>query len=307
MAEGELIVTKKGQVRVRFVNKNGKSVEAAVPQNELSRSIAAQLEEHLSKNTADKLTGLKVELEEVGGQPKKVRPVGEPFESPVAPMPTSNPGSQTKKSGAASSHSRQPQPAQHGAANQGGGGEQRFHNPYNFVPALPRDKVGGDLGDSKPAGHHVLFPDRYSGVIRVCMTAKTPLLVPDAGRLIDYQKENEAQGITKGHKSYPVRLDPTGKPYIPPTSVKGMLRAAYEAVTNSRLAVFPGHDRKLAYRMVTQEGLALVPARIDNNSIQLLPGTATIGANGPQGPMYAAWLPRYHNGQVARWGSTLSK
>uniref|UniRef100_A0A7C4LPA8 TIGR03986 family CRISPR-associated RAMP protein n=1 Tax=Schlesneria paludicola TaxID=360056 RepID=A0A7C4LPA8_9PLAN len=166
-----------------------------------------------------------------------------------------------------------------------------FHNPYNFVPALPRDGITGELGDHAPIGHHVLHPDRYTGVIRVKMTVITPLLVPDAAC---------AQDCPNDHKSFTVRLDADGKPYIPPTSIKGMLRSAYEAVTNSRLAVFPGHERKLAYRMATQEGLSLIPARVENGQLILLPGTSDIGTNGPQGPMYAAWLPRYFRGNLDR-------
>ncbi len=87
---------------------------------------------------------------------------------------------------------------------------------------------------------------------------------------------------------------------MPPTSVKGMLRAAYEAVTNSRMTVFAGHDRELAYRMATQEGLALVPARVEADQLVLLPGTSQISTSGPQGPMYAAWLPRYFRGRLDR-------
>jgi CRISPR/Cas system CSM-associated protein Csm3 (group 7 of RAMP superfamily) len=97
--------------------------------------------------------------------------------------------------------------------------------------------VSGELGDARPAGHECYHADRHSGVIKVKMVVETPLLVPDAaGASVD----------GNGHKTFPVRLGPDGRPYVPPTSVKGMLRAAYEAVTNSRLAVFAGHDHELA-------------------------------------------------------------
>jgi CRISPR-associated protein (TIGR03986 family) len=195
---------------------------------------------------------IEVDLEIEGGKPVRIRPVGEAFVDPEL---------------------------------------KDFHNPYNFVPAPPRKTDHPELGDHAPIGHHVLHPDRFSGVVRVKMTVKTPLLVPDSANVVDRPND---------HKSFPVRVDAEGKPYIPPTSIKGMLRSAYEAVTNSRLAVFAGHDRKLAYRMATQEGLSLIPARVENGQLILLPGTSTIGTNGPQGPMYAAWLPRYHRGQVSR-------
>jgi len=45
----------------------------------------------------------------------------------------------------------------------------------------------------------------------------------------------------------------------------------------------------------------MVPARIENGQIRLLTGTSTIGQNGkPNGPQYAAWLPRY----IGKWKST---
>jgi CRISPR-associated protein (TIGR03986 family) len=110
-----------------------------------------------------------------------------------------------------------------------------------------------------------------------------------------------------GHKDFPVRIDADGKPYLPPTSVKGMLRVAYEAVTNSRLAVFAGHKDRLADRMPARDGLTLVPARIvvvaGVETIDLLPGNSEITGTGKPvdgDPMYAAWLPRYdrQTGQV---------
>lgn len=289
MAEGTLVVNAKKQIRVKFVNSKSKEVEMAVPDAELSSK--------LKQEPIEKLNGRKVELDEVNGQPQKVRPLGEPFAAAPSPQPVRS-SQQQRGSQQRGQHGRHNQQRNQGPRPQRAQQEQgrsmpppAFHNPYNFVPALPRDGITGELGDHEPIGHHVLHPDCFTGVIRVKMTVKTPLLVPDAANVVDCPND---------HKSFPVRVDAEGKPYIPPTSIKGMLRAAYEAVTNSRLAVFAGHDRKLAYRMATQEGLALVPARVENGRLTLLPGTSTISTNGPQGPMYAAWLPRYHRGQVSR-------
>jgi CRISPR-associated protein (TIGR03986 family) len=166
-----------------------------------------------------------------------------------------------------------------------------FHNPYNFVPALPRDAVKGELGDRPPVGHADYLDNHWSGTIAIKLTTKTPLLIPDALKPGD---EGE-----QGHKTYDLRkVD--GLPYLPPTSIKGMLRAAYEAVTNSRLSVFVGHDHRLAYRLSTKAGLRMVPARIENNKIRLFPGLSEINEDGsPDGEMYAAWLPRYNRGKVS--------
>jgi CRISPR-associated protein (TIGR03986 family) len=118
---------------------------------------------------------------------------------------------------------------------------KKFHNPYNFVPALPRDGkvVDTGLGDRSPMGHHAYFPEHWSGSIAVKLTTKTPLLLHDASQMKVDQN---------GHKTLPMRLGVDGRPYIAPTSIKGMLRSAYEIVTNSRLSVFVGHEDCLAYR-----------------------------------------------------------
>jgi hypothetical protein len=109
-----------------------------------------------------------------------------------------------------------------------------FHNPYNFVPALPRNTESvkhSELGDRTPTGHGYYQEGYWSGKISVNLTTVTPLLIPDA-----------AKATGDEHKIYPIRLGLDGKPYLPPTSVKGMLRSAYEAVTNSRLSIWSRHS-----------------------------------------------------------------
>ncbi|MBW4652154.1 MAG: TIGR03986 family CRISPR-associated RAMP protein [Kaiparowitsia implicata GSE-PSE-MK54-09C] len=163
----------------------------------------------------------------------------------------------------------------------------KFHNPYNFVPALPRDGIEGELGDRKPVGHGRYLPDHWTGRIAIKLTTVTPLLIPDAAGMTEDDN---------GHKTFPVRIGADGKPYLPPTSIKGMLRSAYEAVTNSRLSVFESHDQLLAYRLPAKEGLTMIPARIENGQVYLHPGTSRISNSGkPErgDPMYAAWLRRW--------------
>src|SRR5690606_38492085 len=131
----------------------------------------------------------------------------------------------------------------------------------------------------------------YSGSIRVKMIARTPLLVPDT----EFSEE--------GHKILPLRVDAEGKPLIPASSVRGMLRSAYDAATNSRFGCFSRqhHGDRLAFRMDAREGLPLIPARVENGQFGLLTGTSGAGSDGkPTGPMYAAWLPRYWNGRQDR-------
>lgn len=179
----------------------------------------------------------------------------------------------------------------------------KFENPYNFVAAIPRDTKHEELGDHAPAGHHRYHLQQWSGRLSVTMTTVTPLLIPD-------------QPAGNDHKTFGIRTDASGNPYLPPTSIKGALRAAYEAITNSRMGILDKHDQPLALRMAANESINMVPCRIvqvkDKHEnlllgAKLLPGQATIGTDGkPAGQginclMYAAWLRRYRkNSKNAR-------
>ncbi|MCS6852475.1 MAG: TIGR03986 family CRISPR-associated RAMP protein [Gemmataceae bacterium] len=266
--------------RVIFPTKKGMSIPTPFDASQLAASLVGRNDDEIE-----------VELELEKGRPVRIRPVGEPFvpTAPAQPSP-GNQGPQTsQRSGGPAQQKPHPQPHPSGEGASSGSLAPDFHNPYNFVPAPPRDQVTGELGDQKPVGHHCLFPDRYTGVIRVKMTAITPLLILDAGR---------AEELPGNHKSFPVRLDADGKPYVPPTSVKGMLRAAYEAITNSRFAVFPyqeadcarhasGHAARLAYRRPAR--IEVVPARIEASQDQEI----TIRILSRLWLKSAARLPRY--------------
>lgn len=259
--KGRLVWQGEGKDRKRTIRWTTRKGTLSKP----NRIPDGQLAASLHDATEDEI---EVDLELEGGQPRRIRPVGEPW---------TGPGQE--------------------AANQTGGGpagEQLgyFHNPYNFIPARPRGEKPGELGDRRPTGHDRYYPDKWSGRITVKLTVKTPLLIPDAARAIGRDGE---------HSTFPIRLGPDDRPYLPPTSVKGMLRSAYEAITNSRMGVFVGHGDRLAYRMPARDGLALVPARIEDGNIVLLMGTndggIPVSQGGrwqvPDGLMYAAWLPAY--------------
>jgi len=276
---GKLVWQGSGDKRVRriiFPTKKGMSIPTPFD--------AEQLADSLQNRTEDEI---EVDLELVGGKPVRIRPVGEEFAAVPAPQPARS----------AQPHRGSQHRGQQGRTPQGQRPSQQrsqairpsFHNPYNFVPALPRDGITGELGDHKPFGHHVLHSNRYTGAIRVKMTVQTPLLVPDAARAEDYPDD---------HKSFPIRVDADGKPYISPTSIKGMLRSAYEAVTNSRLAVFPGHEAsqgrnatghgaRLAFRRPAR--VEVVPARIEACDDQQL----TVRVLSKLWLNSAAKLPRY--------------
>lgn len=137
-----------------------------------------------------------------------------------------------------------------------------FHNPYNFVPAIPRNEVTGELGDREPCGHDRFYTDHYSGKLAVKLTTETPLILLDTARM-NYENNNQ-------HKSYPIKLDADGNPQIQATAVKGMLRSAYEIITNSRMSIFSENGR-LAFRMnaTPQETTKVFPAIIVKNGSDL--------------------------------------
>ena len=169
----------------------------------------------------------------------------------------------------------------------------RFHNPYNFVPMVaptmaepgtPPDAIGLMYGP--PAGHHRYHENLWNGHIDIEITTVTPLLLPDAATV---QRRGE-------HQIFDVRLDPDGKPLLPVTTLKGALRSAYEAITNSRMGVFGRHDTPPARRMLAREGLHMVPLRILETgrslAAEVMAGTNPGKSALTRGhPLFAAWLP----------------
>lgn len=289
MLTGKLIVSKNGKIQLQFTNSKGAFSSCIVTDSALSADLL-----ETKKTEIAQLNNLEVELEEVGGQPKQIREKGKAFTSTQPTIPTPKREITTPVQTTRSSHisPRNNTPGD-------------FHNPYNFVPAPPRNhlqnfEIGDprrELGDRSPCGHDSYLDNHWSGRISVTLTTITPLLIPDAANLTE---------DGKGHKTYPIRVDADGKPYLPPTSIKGMLRSAYEAVTNSRLSIFVKHEDRLAFRMPTKLGIQMIPARIErdengNKLIHLLPGTSNIQNDGTPSPnlMYAAWLPRYSRGKIS--------
>lgn len=125
--------------------------------------------------------------------------------------------------------------------------DSQFLNPYNFVPAPPRQRGDEELGDRDPSlcvGHDRLHVGRWTGRISCRLRCETPLLVLDPSRARDRRPGEHKDE----HLWYPVKLGPDGRPLLATTAVKGMLRSAYEAITNSRFGVFTGHDRQLRLR-----------------------------------------------------------
>lgn len=131
----------------------------------------------------------------------------------------------------------------------------RFLNPYTFVPTPQRDGWEGPLGDGAPRCHGRLHEGGWTGTIKVRLTVETPLL------LLDTARAHVAPTGKEGHLAYPMLLR-NGSPHLPATSVKGMLRSAFEIITNSRYGVFDGWEKPLGWRRIVSDALKMEPVRI---------------------------------------------
>ncbi|GGO20288.1 hypothetical protein GCM10010116_40680 [Microbispora rosea subsp. aerata] len=132
---------------------------------------------------------------------------------------------------------------------------EEFLNPYTFIPAFPREGLPDGFGDGAPPDRDRLRAACWTGRIGVRLTVETPLLLLDTSR-----GRPPAKG-ERGHLVYPVRVR-NGRPHLPSTTVKGMLRAAYETVTNSRFGVFADHDVPFGFRRDAGFALGMVPVYV---------------------------------------------
>ncbi len=254
------IVKIKGEqkLQISFITADRKYVQCSLSNDQLSLALLEKKEVDINS-----LKNVEVEFEENNGQPLKVRERGKDWDRPDPVIVRIEESTSHRNNDTSSNDS-----------------VGDFHNPYNFIPALPRDQITGELGDRNPIGHGVYHNDRWSGKISVTLTTVTPLLIPDAAGATEVPN-------TGGHKSYPIRKGTDDKPYLPSTSIKGMLRSAYESITNSRLSIFQKHEDRLAYRMAAKIGA--LPARVESRGgklfLRIMEETSLMG--------YAAKLPRY--------------
>ncbi|GAW27542.1 TIGR03986 family CRISPR-associated RAMP protein [Carboxydocella sp. ULO1] len=126
--------------------------------------------------------------------------------------------------------------------------EYRFHNPYNFVRYLENRPDNHVLGNCLPPTH-----DRYVGLtgrITCKVEAVTPLFISDSHAV---KEEN-------GHKTYRF-FQYEGRPALPASSLRGMIRSVFEAVTNSCFAVFQKDNFPLEYR-ISRAPENMIPVRV---------------------------------------------
>lgn len=171
-------------------------------------------------------------------------------------------------------------------------GPYRFFNPYNFVRWLERPKTVSPetalLDCCAPPPH-----DRFlglTGYITCELTTVTPLFVSDSHGI-------SAETID-GKEHYTYRFfEYDGKPAIPGSSLRGMVRSMFEAVTNSCFSVFEGQKR-LSYRLEATRAAALVPGRIEEKpgggwQLRLMHGLSTVAPGQRPKTLYAATVHLY--------------
>lgn len=139
----------------------------------------------------------------------------------------------------------------------------RFLNPYNFVRYLPEPTIAADdagtqlLDRCAPPPH-----DRYIGLTGriICqLEAVTPLFISDSH---DVKESQVADAPDKKHKSYRF-FQYEEKDAIPASSLRGMIRSTFEAITNSPFSVFNGEER-LEYRVDPAEAKRFKPGIVQS-------------------------------------------
>ena len=165
-----------------------------------------------------------------------------------------------------------------------------FHSAVNRIP-VPRQSVHNlvaegmlpkDIfGDHAAPGHDRLANEGWSGTIDLEMMVRTPLVFGD-----QYKEDAEGRRVeeSNGLKKIPgsrnvieVPTDGSGRPFISPTMVKGMVSRAYETLTASRFRVFGEHRDPLTYRVDPSQANRLFPARVcrgeaDDLAVEILNG-----------------------------------
>ena len=179
-----------------------------------------------------------------------------------------------------------------------------FFNPYNFVSTPKRNLNDDVLGDARPIGHSRIEEGTLSGKLVIKMVTETPLLIPSSDVSVELLIPSSDVSVDKNsHRSRKTRTiqgtaDGSGKkldPFvaIPSSSVKGMVRSAYEMITNSRFSVFAGHDDRLGMREATSDALLAIPAVVivENGSpkLRLLLGNKTLDDLKTNNDGYLSW------------------
>lgn len=130
-----------------------------------------------------------------------------------------------------------------------------FHHAYNGIPTVREHISAGGLpsfyDDQVPTPLDQLATDLISGTISVEIETKTPTVAGfrrKDGKIAVPSATGNGEGATDTDA------------IIPATALKGMLSSAYEAVTESRLRVFSGHEHRYSQRPAARNAQHIWPA-----------------------------------------------
>ncbi|MEW6065519.1 hypothetical protein P378_01950 [Desulforamulus profundi] len=155
---------------------------------------------------------------------------------------------------------------------------RHFFNPYNFVSPLPEVEHPFFKHQTPPS--HAVYSG-LTGYMACTLEVVTPLFI----------SEGRPGEVAGGHGVYSF-IKRWDKPFIPGSSLRGMIRNVYEAATNSCFAVFA--DKLYSRRMEAQEAKDLIPARVIQEDVswklQLLKGRSVKNHKNMQ---LAAWISKY--------------
>jgi len=114
--------------------------------------------------------------------------------------------------------------------------------PYNFIPLnetiVPVDEILEDRS--------VFHSNRKTGYIELNITNKTPIYIRDTFSMDDLKEQKEKENKKERYINSDF-FSPTGKPAIPGSSLRGMIRTMVEILSYSKFG-FTQNDRRLYFR-----------------------------------------------------------
>lgn len=138
------------------------------------------------------------------------------------------------------------------ARPQGPDDRQVAYAPYNFIP-LPDKVVTVALNELPDHDRYLTGNDRFTGRIHCTLETKTPLFIRGQMPLADFEKpdqEKQRQGYRDDRPDF-YRDPATGRPMIPGSSLRGMLRSLVEIITFGKFG--PVSERSVYYRAVADK------------------------------------------------------
>jgi CRISPR/Cas system CSM-associated protein Csm3 (group 7 of RAMP superfamily) len=118
-------------------------------------------------------------------------------------------------------------------------------NPYNFVPLKDEEMIRSQRGQYP--GLHLFRKGSYSGTLVCDLTALSPLLTLDQrthrDKVVVNNNETEVRGFLRNSGNTPI---------IQGTSLKGLIRSVYEAITDSCMPLVAVEGRSRSRRGETR-------------------------------------------------------